>query len=174
MSNGRVRINLGGTERLAGWTIINPVPGPHVDILGDHRELGRFADGSVDEIYASHVLEHLPVFLEALAQMQRVLAPGGRLRVAVPDLAQLARLYLRTDLDMQERWTVMRMIYGGHVDEYDVHHHGFDELTLQACLVGAGFSGVRRVADFGLFKDTSVQRYKDTPISLNVEAFKPS
>jgi hypothetical protein len=90
----------------------------------------------------------------------------------VPDLIALARLYLRPDLGLQDRWIVMRMIYGGHVDAFDEHHHGFDEATLHAYLVGAGFRDVRRVADFGLFGDTSVLMHKGVAISLNMEAWK--
>jgi predicted SAM-dependent methyltransferase len=172
MPGAALRINLGGTERRDGWTIINPVPGPHVDIAGDHGKLADFADDSVEEIYASHVLEHIPLFLETLMHMRRVLVPGGRLRVAVPDLMALARLYLRPDLGPQDRWIVMRMIYGGHVDAFDEHHHGFDEVTLHAYLTGAGFRDVKRVADFGLFADTSVYTHKGVAISLNMEARK--
>jgi len=52
------------------------------------------ADGSVDAIYASHILEHYPVLEapegvatahDALDEWFRVLKPGGRLFVAVPD-----------------------------------------------------------------------------------------
>jgi SAM-dependent methyltransferase len=49
-----------------------------------------------DAVYHSHVLEHLSV-QEAqffLAECYRVLKPGGVLRVVVPDLEQIARLYL--------------------------------------------------------------------------------
>ena len=46
------------------------------------------ADGTVDEIRASHVLEHLS-FRDATAALRdwfRALKPGGRLWVAVPDV----------------------------------------------------------------------------------------
>ena len=55
-----------------------------------------FGDASVDVVYHSHMLEHLdrsraPAFL---AEVHRVLRPGGVHRIVVPDLEQLARLYL--------------------------------------------------------------------------------
>ena len=56
-----------------------------------------FADASFDVVYHSHVLEHMTkrdgeAFLR---ECFRVLKPGGVLRVAVPDLEQIARNYLR-------------------------------------------------------------------------------
>ncbi len=55
-----------------------------------------FRDDQVDGIYHSHVLEHLRPEEGArmLAECFRVLRPGGVLRVVVPDLEQIARLYL--------------------------------------------------------------------------------
>lgn len=43
-----------------------------------------FADGAFDVIVCSEVLEHLPDYETALMEIQRVLAPGGRLAVSVP------------------------------------------------------------------------------------------
>lgn len=59
-----------------------------------------YAENSVDAVYHSHVLEHLdrdvaPVFL---AEVLRVLKPGGVHRVVVPDLEALCRSYVE-DLD---------------------------------------------------------------------------
>lgn len=55
-----------------------------------------FEDGVFDLVYHSHVLEHMPRW-EAprfLAECWRVLKPGGLLRVAIPDLETICRLYL--------------------------------------------------------------------------------
>ncbi len=55
-----------------------------------------FADGHFNVVYHSHVLEHLtPEDGERMMlECYRVLRPGGVLRVIVPDLEQIARLYL--------------------------------------------------------------------------------
>lgn len=48
-----------------------------------------FADGSLDWVYAEHLIEHvpLPVAVGWLKEVRRVLAPGGLLRLTTPDLA---------------------------------------------------------------------------------------
>lgn len=55
------------------------------------------AAGSVDAIYASHMLEHLDRAgaRAFLAECRRVLKPGGILRLAVQDLRNAAYQYLR-------------------------------------------------------------------------------
>lgn len=55
-----------------------------------------FADATFDVVYHSHVLEHFEkkAALVFLRDCHRVLKPGGIIRVAVPDLEQIARSYL--------------------------------------------------------------------------------
>lgn len=48
-----------------------------------------FRDGSLDGILCSEVLEHVPEFWTALAEMARVLKPGGRLLITCPFLYPL-------------------------------------------------------------------------------------
>ena len=56
-----------------------------------------FADNTFDAVYHSHVFEHLkPEQGERLLkECFRVLAPGGVLRIVVPDLEKIAQLYLQ-------------------------------------------------------------------------------
>lgn len=170
------KLHIGGVERADGWEVLNVVPGPHVDHVGEARDLSRFEDGSFSAIYASHVVEHLDYMGEiqaALAEWRRALEPGGVLYVSVPDLEVLARLFLEKDKhDIDERLHLMRMMFGGHVDRYDVHLAGLDEQFLFFLLQQAGFANVRRVKEFGLFRDSSTILFKGVPISLNVIAEK--
>jgi SAM-dependent methyltransferase len=55
-----------------------------------------FADGSVDAVYHSHLLEHLDrtVAIDFLLECKRVLKRGGVLRIVVPDFETLCRKYL--------------------------------------------------------------------------------
>jgi SAM-dependent methyltransferase len=56
-----------------------------------------FEDCEFDAVYHSHLLEHLPKPQAPLLlrECHRVLKPGGVLRVVVPDLERITRLYLR-------------------------------------------------------------------------------
>jgi len=171
-----IRLHIGGKESREGWKILNVVPAPGVDYVGHCSDLSALADGSCGEVYASHVLEHLGYNGElqrALAEIGRVLAPGGMVRISVPDLEVLCRFFLDPNLTVEERFHVMRMMYGGRMDEHDVHYVGLSFDFLAAFLAGAKFTNIRRVAQFGIFNDTSNLRLKGELISLNVEAEKP-
>jgi predicted SAM-dependent methyltransferase len=73
-----LRLHIGGKEKKAGWKILNVQAGPDVDFVGNCTDLAQFADGSAQELYASHVLEHLGYkeqLPRALAEFHRVLPP---------------------------------------------------------------------------------------------------
>jgi len=172
------RLHIGGREKRDGWEILNILPGPDVDHVGDAVDLSRFADGSFAEVYASHVLEHFDYrqgLALALREWFRVLAPGGVLKLSVPDLDILAHLLLqRHKLDVNQRFEVMRMIFGGHVDAHDYHLVGLNQEFLAGFLSHAGFEPPQRVQRHGLFRDTSDTVVAGIPISLNVNACKPA
>mmetsp|Transcript_2130 Transcript_2130/g.4634 ORF Transcript_2130/g.4634 Transcript_2130/m.4634 type:complete len:275 (+) Transcript_2130:1027-1851(+) len=75
------------------WTVVDAVPGPGVVEVSDMSQLPFDAD-RFDVVYASHCLEHAPWdSLEAtLNEWRRVLARGGTLCVAVPDMVAMAKL----------------------------------------------------------------------------------
>ncbi len=58
-------------------------PGPHVQ--GDAQAL-PFRAGAFDTVLCSQVLEHLPEPGDAVAEMARVLKPGGRLILTAPHI----------------------------------------------------------------------------------------
>jgi predicted SAM-dependent methyltransferase len=170
-----MRLHIGGEEAKAGWRVLNVQAGPAVDYVGDCTDLSRFEDGSVDEIYISHVLEHLGYIEklpEALAEMRRVLKPGGRAMISVPDFEVVCRLFLDPRYGAQDRLHIMRMAFGGQMDPHDFHYVGLTFEILGEFLLNVGFAKIDRVQDFGLFNDTSVQRFDETPISLNIIAWK--
>jgi predicted SAM-dependent methyltransferase len=171
-----LRLNIGGIEVRDGWKILNIQPGPGVDYVGTCAKLDQFSEASVDEIYAAHVIEHLGYQQElarALREMHRVLIPGGVLSLSVPDLDVLCRLFVSPTLNADQRFFVMRMMFGGQIDQYDFHKTGLTWDFLSGYLTKSGFHEVRRVTEFGLFtEDCSSMRFGDQLISLNVVARK--
>ncbi|MDZ4851158.1 MAG: methyltransferase domain-containing protein [Pirellulaceae bacterium] len=170
-----IRLNIGGTEPLEGWKILNIQPGPLVDFVGSCTDLSQFTDNSIAEIYASHVFEHLDYteFKTALREVLRILQPEGLFHIGVPDMDALCQLYLRPDVSIENRIILTKMIYGGQQDPYDYHHIGLNWQVLIDLLGNAGFRLARRVDQFGLFPDDcSTYDYLGIPISLNVIATK--
>ena len=175
-SQAAVNLHIGGKQARDGWLNLNIQAGPHVDAVGSTTDLGQFGAGSFETVYASHVIEHLGYRAElpaAFKEIHRVLKPAGTFFVSVPDLDTLCRLFVLPELKAQERFHIMRMLFGGQMDEHDFHKTGLTWEILQAFLSGAGFISIRRAEEFGLFEDASSLRFHGHLISLNVEARKP-
>jgi len=170
------RLHIGGTIKSDGWEILNAKPAPYVDHVCNANDLSQFSDNTFTEIYASHIVEHLDYIDElqnTLLEWNRVLVPGGKIFISVPDLDVLAGLILeKSKLTINDRFFVMRMIFGGHVDKYDYHVAGLNEEFLTKFLNDSGFINIQRVQEFGLFVDTSTMIFKGTAISLNMSADK--
>jgi predicted SAM-dependent methyltransferase len=173
-STETLRLHIGGIEPKPGWKILNAIPGEHVDFLGDINDLSGFAANSVEEVYASHVLEHVGqgAILRVLQEIFRILKPGGRFMVSVPDMEVLCTLHLQFKNNLLQRVHVMRMMFGGQTDAYDFHYIGLDFELLATYLTEAGFADIQRVNTFGLFDDTSNYVCYGRAISLNVVAVK--
>lgn len=85
----------------------------------------EFAPGSFDLITMWHALEHVHRPLRILEEARRLLAPGGRLVLAVPNFAGCQRRWY------QENW------FGLDVPRHLTH---FTDATLSAMLDKAGFT----------------------------------
>tara|TARA_R110000787_G_scaffold26344_9_gene73708 strand:- start:217 stop:741 length:525 start_codon:yes stop_codon:yes gene_type:complete len=169
------RLHIGGKIRKAGWEIVDIYDAEHVDHQHNANDLSVFGDGTFEEVYASHVLEHFEYrfdLLPTLKEWRRVLKDGGRLYVSVPDLDTLCRMFVDESLTPHEKFEVMRMIFGGHMSEHDFHLVGLNAVFLGNFLEQAGFTTIRKVDSFGLFDDTSEYRMKDIRISCNMIAEK--
>lgn len=170
-----LRLHVGGEAALDGWKVLNIEPADYVDYVGDCSDLSQFADGSVAEIYASHVLEHLGYLDDlpnTLKEFHRVLKVGGRLRVSVPNLETLCRLFLHPELDMSSRFHVMRVMFGGQMDPHDFHKVGMTKEFMTDYLQIAGFRSIERVETFDLVSDTSTLKLAGVAVSLNMQAVK--
>lgn len=173
--SGRDRLHIGGTVRKDGWKVLNALPGDHVDFVGDVRDLSQFSDASFDVVYGSHIMEHLGYNADlpkVVGEIARILRPGGRFFVSVPDLETLCRLFLHPQSTFEDRYNIMRMMFGGQVDQYDYHYVGLWDQLLVLVLFKNGFANAYRVPRFPFFNDTSATEYGGIPISVNLVAVK--
>ena len=94
--------NVGSAGLRHGEKILNVdlIPGPGVDVVGDATEL-PFRTNSLDGIISRRVLEHVCKPGKAVAEMHRVLKPGGRAWCEIPFLQG----YHPTPTDFQ-RYTI--------------------------------------------------------------------
>jgi predicted SAM-dependent methyltransferase len=172
-----LKLHIGGDIPHPDWKIFDIEMRPEVDYIGDAADLSQFEDESIDEIYASHVLEHFNYHLNnelilTLKEWHRVLKPNGKLMISVPDLSILCALYLTPELSVDDRFRLMRAIFGGQINQYDIHKVGFDEGILAVCIGNVGFSSYERVDEFGIFDDSSCIQVMGQLISLNVIVYK--
>ena len=172
------KLHIGGKSKAEGWEVLNINPAPYVDHVCNANNLSQFIDDTFDEIYASHVLEHFDYkdeMINTLIEWKRVLLPGGKIYISVPDLEVHARLLLERDkLSVDERFFIMRMLFGCHVDQYDYHYVGLNWEFLAYFLRKAGYVNLRRVGTFNLFDDLSAMTFRGVLVSLNVIAEKPA
>ena len=154
----RLKIDIG-----AGSTVEDGWISWDIKDLNDARSLAGIPSACVDEIRASHVLEHLPMAhtVPALREWRRVLKPGGRLFVAVPDFAKIICCMIAGSADP----LIEGYLMGGQTDEHDFHHAIFTASKLAAQLEYAGFS---RVAIVQQGEGANCSQHF---ISLNMEAF---
>lgn len=78
------------------WINLDYVPADPSIIQANLLQALPFATDSIDVVYSSHFLEHIPrnCVPSFLDECFRVLKPGGLLRLVLPDLEEMARSYL--------------------------------------------------------------------------------
>ncbi len=80
-----VYLNLGCRDRLKGGFInVDVVPFKGVDVVADLERGMPFKDGSVDHVFASHVIEHLAAPDRFMRELHRVLKKRGTACLLTP------------------------------------------------------------------------------------------
>jgi predicted SAM-dependent methyltransferase len=195
-----LKLHIGcGTGNLPGWINIDVDPAPFaMNVLWGLP----FPDRSASRVFVAHLLEHLFFPRDVrffLAELRRVLAPGGIVRIVVPDVGQCIEAYESNDRSFfasrRETWSWWPenatrledfLAYAGVGTEpaylFEAHKYAYDFETLTKVLGEAGFERVCRSAymaseDRALRVDdvsaVAMARYGDRYYSLFVEARVP-
>lgn len=121
-----------------------------------------YNDGSVDEIYASHILEHFPLNETdaLLKEWLRVLKPNGIIRLAVPDMKKVMAEIQKEDPLVNHNHITLAL-YGSGTEDGDMHKAAFTKETLTLRMYNAGIGSIEEFKAFTL--DSSAD-----PYSLNL------
>jgi predicted SAM-dependent methyltransferase len=190
-SRKHLLVHLGcGNALLDGWVNLDcypPQPRPGAEILTlDLRRGLPLANDSVTGLLSEHFLEHLPFEIvggRLLPELARVLEPGGRIRLSVPNGEYFIEQYLAARQDRpdflfeQNRQDKTPMMMLNDVAHSYGHHFLYDFDTLAGMLAAAGFVGIERK----LPAETQTPCFKGldradpwrVAMSLYVEARKP-
>ncbi len=153
--NGIEKLEIGsGTNPEPGYVHVDIQAGlPKLDILSDVRKLPIPDNYVSGEIRAVHIMEHFchpqhagaelqkryGTTSDVLAEMHRVLKPGGKFCIVTPDFEKIAQSASkkRVPTEWLQRWSV-----GGHLNEYDVHHWLWTKADATRWFAAAGFTNL--------------------------------
>lgn len=124
--------------------------GGSTDLIADLQDMPEVKSGSVDTVLCTQVLEHVPRPWQALAEIARVLAPGGHLILSVPHLSAIHEA--PGDYYRYTRYGLDALLTGAGLEVLDIRASGglFCLLGHGASLLALGtlgaIPGLRRVA----------------------------
>lgn len=178
--NNEILIHLGcGEINSPGYINVDSRFFSHIHHVGNVKFLPFFKDDFADLIYTSHTLEHIPMkeLSETLSEWNRVLKPGGILRISVPDFDKIISIYNDNGNSIESIWLPL---LGGQDYKENSHFAVFNEKFLTKLLLEAGFKDVRvwdptivKHHDFTDWASVLLEiNNKKYPISLNLEAVK--
>ena len=177
--NDKIMLHLGcGEINIPGFINVDKLPYKHIHYRSGVERLPFIKSNSVELIYISHCLEHIPQSQIGftLREYYRVLKKGGILRISVPDFKVIVDMYQNTG----NIKNILDPLYGSQEYKYNFHYIAFDYLYLEWLLKKNSFTEVRKWqfgdGELKSFPDWSGRSITvegiDYKISLNVEAVK--
>jgi predicted SAM-dependent methyltransferase len=176
----KIKLHLGsGGKKIDGYKNIDIRYLPGVEEVANVRFLRSYKNGTVNTIYASHVLEHFGrwEYQAVLERWYEVLEEGGILRIAIPNFESICQWYLKTG-DLSK---IMGLLYGGQDYDENFHYVTFDFNSIERDLKRIGFKEVR-IYDREKTEHSQIDDYSAAYLphgdkngllmSLNIEAIK--
>lgn len=186
-----------GPSQKPGWlnTDIEPV---REQVYLDATERFPLPDSSMHYVYSEHVIEHISYEQGQgmLRESYRVLAPGGKVRVATPNLKQFIGLFQEAKTAEMQNYTLEKLrwhewpatpdpecyILNQELREWG-HRFVYTPKMLRASLESAGFQNIRELAagetDDPVFRSVEMRAFEDVRDvnrfeTLVFEAVRPS
>lgn len=156
-----IRLNIGaGDSNIPGFIPIDAKFGHDASKLD-------YPDGSVDEVYSSHCLEHIHHSKTAatVAEWVRVLKPGGRIRIAIPDFDAIIK-NVRNDPEKFSSAYVSAWLHGTHDVDTDRHQAFILQNDLVTLLRALG------IDDIGPWHGEYEDQAKYNPMTMNIGGYK--
>lgn len=171
VSENEIKLNLGcGTDIKPGYINIDRYNNTgKVDLKSDIGDL-PFGDGTVDEIFASHIFEHIGLMdmYAVLTEWRRVLADKGRFILRLPNLEHEVNIWLNAPDD--KKWLEVGKIFGGQTHDGNTHFCGFNIGSLKSLLERFNFY----IDHIGLANRGYGEEIQCTAIKLPDKNFNPS
>lgn len=176
-------LNLGsGPRGLASpnWMNLDGYADTNVDYLVDLSRPLPVPDNAFDGIFSEHVQEHFSLEdgIALLRECHRILAPGGCIRIVMPDAEKIMRTYFENPTELTSHRSTSTNVPMATVNDYFrqryEHQCLYDFGLARYALEAAGFSEVTRVgfgegrSDREMILDDSKYAWE----SLYVEAVK--
>lgn len=117
-----IKLNLGcGTNKIEGFINVDIDRDVSPDEIFDFTGKFPYADNSVDEVVAFHVIEHIPKRNHDLifSEIYRVLVPHGKLILSFPEFPVCVEYWKTNKKGMKEFWEAT--IYGRQASPFDFH-----------------------------------------------------
>ena len=158
-----IKISLGtGDHTRPAWLNTDYEPLNKEIVFVDVTKRFPFPEQSVDFFHTEHMIEHVPLSSAQffMNECYRTLKPGGKIRIATPDIMKLARLLLDPDdaeVADYAKWALKQfppalepstaltpcMVFNDYMRNWG-HQFIYDQKTLKALLTKAGFVSVHR------------------------------
>lgn len=164
----KLEIGSGPRRGINGWTTLDASAG--CDLRWDLRHGLPFDENTLDVIYSSHVLEHIPYkgLRSLLVDCLRALKPGGSFTVCVPSVKKYIDAYIdgRSIMGAGAGYQPAVCDTGSLIDQLNYtcymdgeHKYMFDEENLVNLLRISGFSNAR-TREFNAEVDMEVRRWE--------------
>jgi len=144
------KLNLGcGLDKKPGWVNIDIRREVNPDLVWDLEKPLPLPSNYAEEILAKDVLEHISFrkVRDVLKDWYRVLKPGGKITIQVPDLLAIYEKVVKKD--PSDWWSISYWIYGAQDYPENTHKTGFTYTALYKLLTEVGFKRISIRSDGG-------------------------